>query len=101
MLGHMRPRVVVTYAKQEMSALELGLVEAQGRDDANVVVRVPADRSVFPGRQLVSSVGNVEIPLADPAQMIWDLHQLGGTDRLETAGELRDWLFGRWPGRSA
>ena len=35
------------------------------------------------------------IPLADPVQMIWDLQDLGGADRAEAAGKLRQWLLNR------
>jgi hypothetical protein len=33
------------------------------------------------------------VPLADPSQMLWDLQALGGTDRWEAAGRLREWLL--------
>jgi hypothetical protein len=33
--------------------------------------------------------------MADPTQMIWDLQDLGGADRLDAAGELREWLLTR------
>ena len=29
------------------------------------------------------------IPVADPVQQIWDLHDLGGGDRIEAADRLR------------
>jgi hypothetical protein len=73
----------------------LGLVEAQGRHDANVILRMPADRSVFPVPPLAAGLRGAQIPLADPSQMIWDLQDLGGADRLEAAGRLRAWLLAR------
>jgi hypothetical protein len=71
------------------------LVQAQGRHDANVIISMPADRSVFPVPVLAAEVQGVEIGLADPSQMIWDLYDLGGTDRAEAASELRTWLLTR------
>lgn len=90
-----RPSLVILYADNQFAASGLGLVEAQGRADANVIVRVPDDRSVFPVPELVVDVRDVEVQLADPSQMIWDLQELGGRDRAEGAGVLREWLLTR------
>lgn len=91
-----RPTVVIVYAEREIRADELGVVEAQARHDANVMVRMPDDRSVFPAPpELVADMGEREVPLADPLQMLWDLQDLGGADRLEAAGALREWLLNR------
>jgi hypothetical protein len=90
-----RPTKVILYVKDLIDARPLGLVQAQGRDDANVIVWMPADRSVFPVPELTAEVRGVEIGLADPSQMIWDLDDLGGSDRAEAAGELRTWLLAR------
>jgi hypothetical protein len=88
-----RPSVVVIYARHEISPSLLGLVEAGVAAGANVVLRVPADRSVFPVPPLEADAGTWAIPLVDPAQMIWELHDLGGADRLEAAGAMRDWIL--------
>jgi hypothetical protein len=88
-----RPSVVILYATSELPLDRLDLVEAQGRQDANVIVRIPEDRSVFPKPRLVAEAGSVEVPLADPTQMLWDLQELGGADRLEAAGRLQQWLI--------
>lgn len=71
------------------------LVRAEGLGDANVVLRFPDDLSVFGSLGSVPAVrlGSTLVPLADPAQMIWDLRQLGGEDRLEAAERLRQWLL--------
>ncbi len=90
-----RPSEVILYARQLVDAASLGLVESQGKHDANVIVRMPGDRSVFPVPALMADVQGAEIGLADPSQMIWDLHDLGGADRVEAAGELRAWLLTR------
>ncbi len=88
-----RPSVVILYARRLVDPASMGLVEAQGRHDANVIIRMPADRSVFGVPALVAAVQGVEVGLADPAQMIWDLLDLGGADRAEAAGRLREWLL--------
>jgi DNA-binding transcriptional ArsR family regulator len=95
LLAWRRPSVVILYARQLLDPDQLGLVDAQGRHDANVIIRTPDDASVFPTSLLVADVDGVEVPLADPAQQVWDLQDLGGADRLEAAGRLREWLLNR------
>jgi DNA-binding transcriptional ArsR family regulator len=90
-----RPTKVILYVKDLIAARPLGLVQARGRDDANVIVCMPADRSIFPVPELTAEVRGFEIGLADPSQMIWDLDYLGGSDRAEAAAELRTWLLAR------
>jgi hypothetical protein len=68
-------------------------VSAQGPHDANVIVRMPADQSVFPSPPLVGQVNGRDVLLADPLQQIWDLEALGGSDREEAAGRMREWLL--------
>jgi len=94
-LAWRRPSVVILYARQLLDLDQLALVDARGRHDANVIVRYPDDVSVFPTRPIVADVGGIEVPLADPTQQVWDLHDLGGADRLEAAGRLREWLLNR------
>jgi DNA-binding transcriptional ArsR family regulator len=90
-----RPSVLVLYTNHGIDVRPLGLVGAQSRDDANVIVRSPEDQSVFPVPAFVAEAGGIDIPLADPSQMIWDLRELGGADRLEAAGQLREWVLQR------
>jgi DNA-binding transcriptional ArsR family regulator len=90
-----RPSEVILYAQDLVDAARLGLVQAHGRHDANVIVRMPIDRSVFPVPALVAEVQGAEVGLADPSQMIWDLRDLGGADRSDAAAELRTWLLTR------
>ena len=93
-LAWRRPTKVIWYVRRLAGASGLGLVEAQGQHDANVVIRMPKDGSVFPTPpSLVAEVQEAEIGLADPAQMIWDLHDLGGSDRIEAAEGLHKWLL--------
>lgn len=93
LLGWRRPSVVILYMRQPPDLDRLGLVDAHGRHDANVIIRIPDDTSVFPTHLLVGEIGGVEVPLADPTQQLWDLQDLGGADRSEAAGRLRAWLL--------
>jgi hypothetical protein len=90
-----RPSLVILYARHALDPSGLELTDAQGRHDANVLIRTPADRSVFPVPALTGQVQGNEVPLADPLQQIWDLQDLGGADRTEAAGRLREWLLER------
>jgi hypothetical protein len=90
-----KPSLVILYAKHMIDPSSLGLIDAQGRHDANVIVRMPDDQSVFPVPALTAQVRGSDVPLADPLQQIWDLQDLGGADRLEAAGRLRQWLLER------
>jgi DNA-binding transcriptional ArsR family regulator len=90
-----RPSLVILYAQQVINPSDLGLIEAQGKHDGNVIVRMPDDQSVFPPTALVARVQGNHVLLADPLQQIWDLQDLGGADRLEAAGRLRQWLLAR------
>jgi hypothetical protein len=90
-----RPTLVILYAKHLIDPSSLGLIDAQGRHDANVIVRMPDDQSVFPNPALTAQFRGSDVPLADPLQQIWDLNDLGGADRLEAAGRLRQWLLSR------
>ena len=90
-----RPSLVILYAKRMIDPSSLGLIDAQGRHDANVIIRMPHDQSVFPVPALVAQVRGSDVPLADPLQQIWDLQDLGGADRIEAAGRLREWLLAR------
>jgi len=93
-LAWRRPSKVIWYVRRLIAASELGLVQAQGQHDANVVVRMPKDHSVFPAPPPVAAEAQgAEIGLADPAQMVWDLHDLGRADRIEAAEELYKWLL--------
>jgi hypothetical protein len=93
LLAWRRPSLVILYAKHAIDPSGLGLTQAQGRHDANVIIRTPQDRSVFPAPALTAQVQGRDVPLADPLQQIWDLQDLAGADRTEAAGRLRQWLL--------
>ena len=90
-----RPSLVILYARHAIDLSDFGLTDARGRHDANVIIRTPEDRSVFSVPALVSQIQGNDVPLADPLQQIWDLQDLGGADRMEAAGRLREWLLER------
>ncbi len=48
---------------------------------------------MFRDTTLTNSDLGPEIRIADEAQLIWDLQDLGGADRLEQAGKVRKWLL--------
>lgn len=88
-----RPTVVVAYLREEVSPSSLDFVGAKSEGDANVILRVPDDISVFSTQPIVREVNGTEITCADVTQMIWDLRSLGGSDREEAADNLRQWLL--------
>jgi hypothetical protein len=88
-----RPSVLILYTDAVFDAADLKGIDAVGMNDANVIVRMPADQSVFPAAEIAGEFRGARIPLADPVQMIWDLNELGGADRAEAAGKLRQWLL--------
>ncbi|MHB1873422.1 MAG: hypothetical protein ACYCPF_01005 [Streptosporangiaceae bacterium] len=90
-----RPSVLILYTSRVLDPASLGLTSAHGSEDANVIVRLPDDLSVFPSPAVVGRAGGSELPLADPLQQVWDLQDLGGADRVEAAGRLREWPLTR------
>lgn len=51
--------------------------------EATIVVRTAEDRSLVTAWRTVE-----DVPLVNPLQTAWDLHDLGGADRLEAADRL-------------
>jgi len=88
-----RPTVVVVYTETPIDLERgLGASPAHGRGDANVIHRVPDDRSVF-APEMEIDVQGVGLPVVDPVQVLWELQALGGDDRMEQAEKLRQWLL--------
>jgi hypothetical protein len=88
-----RPSHLVAYVRGDLELDGLPVTRSKGRADANIIVRQPADNSVFPIVPLEATLADREIPLADPLQMLWDLRDLGGEDRREAADHLREWIL--------
>ena len=87
-----RPTHTIVYLRQSVSLEDLGLVEAKGRQDANVLLRMPADESLF-STVTQHDASGASLPLVDVPQMMWDLLELGGEDREEAVGRLREWFL--------
>ena len=82
------PTLTVIYTADALDLTAAGFMRAEGRVDATVLVRHTTDSlllaSCEPWPRDVDG-----IPLVDPVQRIWDLHDLGGEDRAEAADRLR------------
>ena len=80
--------LTVVYADGLLALEAAGLVTAEGRADASIVLRTTSDRTLLSaGEPWPATVDGV--PLADPVQQWGDLHDLGGEDREEAADRLR------------
>jgi|SRR5579859_469289 len=88
------PTHLVAYLSREVPRNRLGLVEAEERSDANVLLCYPADESVFRVPPIQARLIDVPIQVVHPTQVLWDLEQLGGEDRLEGSDRIRRWLLG-------
>jgi hypothetical protein len=89
------PTHLIAYLSGPPDLSKADLVPAQGRGDANVILRWPTDRSVLgpEGWILVRPARGRRIRVAHPTQLMWDLRWLGGEDRMEAARELRKWIL--------
>lgn len=88
------PTLTVVYAADALDLTSVGFVRAEGRVDATVLVRHTSDSTLLAAFEPWPRVVD-DVPLADPVQQIWDLHDLGGEDRLEAADRLRQAVLGR------
>jgi hypothetical protein len=91
------PAALVLYASRALPASDLGAVRADSPGAANVLLRSTREAPVQAWPKLSAQRGpdDVEVPLVDPAVMMRDLLDLGGSDRVEAAGVLRDWIMER------
>ena len=81
------PTLTIVYADHALDLTAAGFVRAEGRVDATAVVRHTSDTTLLAAFEPWSrSIDG--LPLADPVQQIWDLHDLGGADRVEAADRL-------------
>ena len=82
------PTVAIAYISDRLPADRAGLVPAEGRADASLVLRWTDDQGLLspadPWRDVVDG-----LPIVDPCQQWWDLLDLGGEDRAEAADRLR------------
>lgn len=71
------PTLTVVYSDTDLDLQSAGLVPAEGRSDASVIVRPTNDASLLsPAPGWPNEVSG--IPLVDPVQQWWDLLDLGG-----------------------
>jgi hypothetical protein len=88
------PTVAIAYVSDPLPADRAGLVPAEGRADASLVLRWTDDPGLLapvdPWRDAVD-----RFPIVDPCQQWWDLLDLGGADREEAADRLRTAILTR------
>lgn len=82
------PTLTVLYASAELVLGPAGLVPAEGRADASIVVRWTSDLTLLAVAGAWPAMVD-DVPLVDPVQQWWDLLDLGGEDRREAAQRLR------------
>jgi hypothetical protein len=88
------PTVTVAYVDDAPDLERAGFVPAEGRADASLIVRVTDDATLFtPAPPWPHAADG--IPLTDPCQSWQDLLDLGGEDRAEAAGRLRNAIVER------
>jgi DNA-binding transcriptional ArsR family regulator len=92
------PTIAIIYFEHPVDTRDIDIVAADSQDDANVILRFPDDTSVFRYPSHDATVSGDRLPLADETQILWDLHSLGGDDRLEAADLLRQSLLGNGEG---
>jgi len=76
------PTVLTIYSNMKIDFESLGIVEAQA-DEGNVSVHYPKDLSMF-----TDCSTDYVLPSVDKTQIVWDLYDLGGKDRVEAAEQL-------------
>ena len=88
------PTANIAYVSAPLPMEDAGLVPAEGRADASLIVRWTDDNGLLspadPWRGEVDGV-----PITDPCQQWWDLLDLGGEDRAEAADRLRTAILER------
>lgn len=88
------PTVTIGYLSDRLPAAEAGLVPAEGRADASLILRWTHDHTLLsPAPPWSSEVDGT--PVVDPCQQWWDLHDLGSEDRAEAAHRLRTAIIAR------
>lgn len=88
------PTVTIAYLEARLPIEDAGLVSAEGRADASLIVRSTDDRGLLsPANPWRAEMEG--LPVADPCQLWWDLFDLGGEDRAEAADRLRKAILDR------
>jgi len=88
------PTVTIAYVLTNLPVADSGLVPAEGRADASLILRHTDDhRLLTPTLPWVEKADGY--PVTDPCQQCWDLLDLGGEDRSEAALRLRSAILAR------
>lgn len=88
------PTVMIAYTADRLPAADAGFVPAEGRADANLILRWTDDhRLLSPAPPWLDEVDGYT--MTDPCQQWWDLFDLGGEDRAEAADRLRSAIVAR------
>ncbi len=82
------PTLTVVYAARNLRLETAGMVPAEGRADASILLRQTSDPTLLTVSASWPAMVDA-VPLADPVQQWWDLRDLGGEDRKEAADRLR------------
>jgi DNA-binding transcriptional ArsR family regulator len=82
------PTLTIVYADRDLPLDAAGLVPAEGRVDASILWRRTRDATLLTAPEPWPRIVD-HVPLTDPVQQWWDLHDLGGEDRREAADRLR------------
>lgn len=91
------PTLTVVYSDADLALDDAGLVAAEGRSNASVIVRWTSDTTLLPPAGGWPTEVR-DLSLVDPVQQWWDLLDLGGDDRLEAAERLRQAILDRTVG---
>jgi hypothetical protein len=88
------PTVAIAYVSDRLQIAEAGMVPAEGRAEASLILRWTDDQSLLsPAAPWRGEVDGFRI--VDPCQQWWDLLDLGGEDRSEAAARLREAILER------
>jgi Crp-like helix-turn-helix domain len=85
-----RPQRATVYARRGADLTEVGLTPAAD-EDATLELTVPRDPGVWPvvaGQPGWTRHGHLDLPLADPLQILWDVQRAPGPDRDEAVERL-------------
>ena len=88
------PTLTVVYAQELFPIEDAGLVAAEGRADASIILRIASDQTLLTASDPWPSAVD-GTPLTDPVQQLWDLLDLGGEDRAEAGARLRRAILDR------
>ena len=88
------PTITIVYATESIALDDAGLVPAEGRADASIILRWTRDATLLTTAPRWPHVVN-GMPVTDPVQQWWDLLDLGGEDRVEAADRLRRAILDR------